>query len=611
MSILTFGSAAADMRDERNAGIPALQSIDAQLAAFTLVNTQLIFESQDYFRIRGVDAQGGYVDARLWPSGVSYTPLALSKISLSIGDTGLDTEASGDFLFTAGGNLSGTMNALKYGNSQSGEVYVVASGFSAAVNESAYHFQADQSLTLILAGDDTISGSPFNDYLRGFDGSDSLQGGAGADSLDGGAGVDTMRGEDGSDVYYVHDQGDVVIETNPTLISGGNDTVRSYLRAYTLGANVENGRLMKTGAASLVGNELDNVLYAGAGDNRLSGGAGSDTVSYAYGVTGSAGVTLSLARAGAQATGGSGRDTLSSIENLIGSAGADRLTGNSGANKLSGEAGKDVLDGGRGSDTMTGGNGSDTYHVRDRGDVVRESSASASSGGTDQVFSYLTAYTLGVNVENGRIMSTGAATLTGNALGNLLYAGGGNNVLDGKGGADTVSYAYGLSEPGGPAGVTVSLALTTAQATGGSGRDTLRSIERLIGSAHADTLGGNGGNNVLTGGGGADILSGNGGNDRFDFDALAETGLSSATWDVITDFNAGDRIDLATLDANTATAANDAFTSLIGSAVTFTAAGQLKLAGDVLYGNTDGDSAAEFAIQLTGVSSLTLAAFVL
>ncbi|MOA25313.1 Serralysin G precursor [compost metagenome] len=110
------------------------------------------------------------------------------------------------------------------------------------------------------------------------------------------------------------------------------------------------------------------------------------------------------------------------------------------------------------------------------------------------------------------------------------------------------------------------------------------------------------------GGLGRDILTGGAGNDIFDFNALGETGLTSATWDVITDFTRGaDKIDLSTLDANTATAANDAFTAFIGSAVAFSQAGQLKFANGVVYGNTDTDSAAEFAIQLTGISTLSMA----
>ena len=54
---------------------------------------------------------------------------------------------------------------------------------------------------------------------------------------------------------------------------------------------------------------------------------GTDTVTYLYGVNGTAGVTVSLAAATGQSTGGSGTDTLSGIENLTGSNNADTLTG--------------------------------------------------------------------------------------------------------------------------------------------------------------------------------------------------------------------------------------------------------------------------------------------
>jgi len=61
--------------------------------------------------------------------------------------------------------------------------------------------------------------------------------------------------------------------------------------------------------------------------------------------------------------------------------------------------------------------------------------------------------------------------------------------------------------------VQVSLALTTAQATGGSGSDTLLNVENLTGSPFADTLTGNSANNTLSGGAGNDILDGGLGND--------------------------------------------------------------------------------------------------
>ncbi|WP_434735567.1 calcium-binding protein [Candidatus Accumulibacter propinquus] len=139
---------------------------------------------------------------------------------------------------------------------------------------------------------------------------------------------------------------------------------------------------------------------------------GKHTVSYAYGLAGTTGDTVSLAVSTAQATGGSGSDTLTSIENLFGSAYADRLTGNTGANSLGCGAGNDTLDGGAGSDTLVGGDGSDGYFVRDGGDVVSETNAVLASGGTDTVYSTLAAYTLTANVENGRISTTAAANLT-------------------------------------------------------------------------------------------------------------------------------------------------------------------------------------------------------
>jgi Ca2+-binding RTX toxin-like protein len=293
---------------------------------------------------------------------------------------------------------------------------------------------------------------------------------------------------------------------------------------------------------------LNNVLYAGAGNNVIDGGAGSDTVSYYYGVSGTTGVTVSLATTAAQATGGSGTDTLTAIEHLRGSNNADKLTGNSGANRLEGYAGNDTLDGGTGNDTMLGGDGNDYYYVRDSGDVVSETNATASTGGTDTVLSYLSSYTLGANVENGRIVTSAAANLSGNSLNNYLYAGAGDNVIDGGAGSDTVTYYYGVS---GTTGVIVSLATTAAQATGGSGTDTLTSIEHLRGSNNADQLTGNSGanrlegyagNDTLNGGLGNDTLIGGSGSDSIRFDTLLNA-LSNR--DTISDFDvAADSIEL-------------------------------------------------------------------
>ncbi|HSW25447.1 MAG TPA: hypothetical protein VLJ62_21995, partial [Burkholderiaceae bacterium] len=97
--------------------------------------------------------------------------------------------------------------------------------------------------------------------------------------------------------------------------------------------------------------------------------------------------------------------------------------------------------------------------------------------------------------------------MTGNALVNTLFAGAGDNTLNGAAGVDTVSYAYAS------AGVRIDLGLGTAQSTGGSSSDTLALIECAIGSAYADRLTGNSGASTLVGGSGNDVLSGLAGND--------------------------------------------------------------------------------------------------
>jgi Ca2+-binding RTX toxin-like protein len=392
-----------------------------------------------------------------------------------------------------------------------------------------------------------LTGNSANNSLNGGSGNDTLVGNGGNDTLNGGAGSDSMAGGADNDSYFVDATGDIVTEA----AGAGTDTVFSYLGSYILPGNVENGRIMSTGAANLAGNTLNNTLYAGVGNNILQGGSGIDTVSYA-GVSGTAGVTVNLGVTTAQVTGGSGIDTLGGIENVAGSANADRLVGNSGSNVLNGGLGNDTLNGGAGNDSMIGGAGNDSYYVDGTGDIVAE----AVGAGTDTVFSYLGSYILPGNVENGRIMSTSVANLTGNTLNNTLYAGVGNNILQGGAGIDTVSYAYGVS---GTMGITVNLGVTTAQATGGSGSDTLGGIESVTGSVNADRITGDSGNNVLNGGAGNDTLLGSGGNDNLcgstGNDSMTggagsdsftfNSALGSSNIDIITDFAHGtDRIVL-------------------------------------------------------------------
>ena len=108
----------------------------------------------------------------------------------------------------------------------------------------------------------------------------------------------------------------------------------------------------------------------------------------------------------------------------------------------------------------------------------------------------------GTNNADNLIGTTGSDTLNGNNGNDTLNGGLGNDVLNGGNGIDTATYA-GLAS-----GVSVSLAISTAQNTGGGGIDTLLSIENLTGTSQADVLTGNASNNTLTGGDGNDVLNG-------------------------------------------------------------------------------------------------------
>jgi Ca2+-binding RTX toxin-like protein len=378
----------------------------------------------------------------------------------------------------------------------------------------------------VLGADGRQVDTVFNVYIAygavienatGGTGNDHITGNAAANVINGGPGADTLVGGDGSDTYHVDHMGDVVTESNRSAGVGGTDLVMSTLSAFTLGANVENGRIATSRTADMTGNALANKIIAGSGNNVIDGRGGTDTVDYALAASA---VTVDLGTRVAQATGGSGTDTLISVENIGGSRFDDRLSGDAGAN---------VISGGLGADTMAGGDGPDTYYVDHAGDTVIELDA----GGSDLVASYLAAYTLPANVESGRLLSGGAAKLTGNALDNVLAAGAGSNVIDGGAGRDTADYSLAAKA------VAVDLRIAVAQATGGSGADTLVAIENLTGSKYNDRLTGNDGPNVIIGGAGRDTLTGGLGADRFVIHSLVGS-------DLITDFVRGtDRLAIA------------------------------------------------------------------
>ncbi len=222
--------------------------------------------------------------------------------------------------------------------------------------------------------------------------------------------------------------GDWVLETATESIEA------AVLAPVGYGATL--GWIPGTSAAeTLLGSGGADTINGFGGNDSLDGQSGNDSID-----------------------GGEGDDT------LVGGLGNDSLSGGNSGDHLIGGAGADTLDGGQGPNTLPGGDGSDTYEVNDVRDVVSETNATASSGGTDLVNASVS-YTLGANVEN--LTPTGSAAIngTGNALANVITGNTGANTLGGGDGADTLTGGLGAD-----------------RLTGGTGADTFRFVTTGDGS---------------------------------------------------------------------------------------------------------------------------------
>ncbi len=356
------------------------------------------------------------------------------------------------------------------------------------------------------SGVDTITGNDAANNLSGNAGNDIINGGLGNDTITGGIGNDTLDGGGGNDTF-VFGSGHGNDTINGFVAGGSEDTIQvTGYASYTLVQEGANLRIVFDASNSILLNNVNAASFTAAdiniplaGDGVINGTEGADTL-----------------------------DGTPDADEINGLGGNDTINGLGGDDIIDGGSGDDVINGGTGADTMTGGTGNDWFYVDNAGDIVIE----AGGGGVaDRVFasvSYI--LTAGAAIETLSTTfqaGTGAINLTGNELGQTIVGNDGTNTLNGAGGDDSL-YGHGGDDiliggsgadlldgglgfdtadySGAASAVTVNLLLQSA--TGGAGADTVRDVERVIGSGFNDTLRGNGVANTLEGGAGDDILDG-------------------------------------------------------------------------------------------------------
>ena len=229
----------------------------------------------------------------------------------------------------------------------------------------------------------------------------------------------------------------------------------------------------------------NDSLFGGEGSDILVSGTGSDHMNGGSGIDAASWQDSSVAISADLSTGRASdsfvEDTMTRIENLIGSRFDDTLRGDSGANELFGGAGNDVLLGGGGSDRLIGGSGNDTFD-----------------------------------------------------------GGAGTNKIQGDAGIDTVTF-------GGATFVDVDLVRGSALSS--LGQSSLSGIENVYTTSGNDVVLGNAGANKIMGLAGNDRMDGGTGADTFVFQAIDLQRFGTpgydAGGDAISDFGAGDRIDLS------------------------------------------------------------------
>lgn len=236
------------------------------------------------------------------------------------------------------------------------------------------------------------NGNDLNNLIQGDSGvANVLSGNGGRDTLIGGSMADVFRVDGEDDIIFDHytyefDRNSNVrtFYTSEVLFAGG-DVVESSSARYELGANLEHMWIVSDGAATGIGNTLNNVIVGNHDVNLIDGASGNDKLFDAQPLQTNWGTGPAEPWQYAYVN-----------DTLLGGEGDDSLTAFNGDDLLDGGSGKDVLTahggvaatliGGTGNDTLSGSGLGTMYlwNLGDGSDVI-EIGGNASVDGLDRL----------------------------------------------------------------------------------------------------------------------------------------------------------------------------------------------------------------------------------
>ena len=481
-------------------------------------------------------------------------------ITLPSGAT-LTLQANGDYSYNPNGAFNSLTGATGAANSSATD------SFTYTLTNGNIPTTVTITVTGIASPGDRALGTPGNDTITGTPAADLFD-------LDQG-GTDTVSGGAGNDGFYFG-----ATLTSADVVSGGAD-----LDTLILQGNYSGGVTIGSGVTGI------EALSFLAGTNSSFGDPGTNLYDYV--------ITTSDANFAA------GLQVKVNAAPLL--AGEDFTFDGSAETDA-----KFLIYGGRGVDTLTGGAGHDTFFFAD--DRLTPGDTVNGGPGYDGLF-LRGNYTIDFSAPGYTGLVTGVENVTVTSISDERYARGGGTEFD-----YNLTFADAQIAAGHTLTVNGSILLANETLVVDAAQNADGNI-RIFGGASNDTLKGGGGDDFLSGGLGADILSGGsggannaGGNDVFQYKSVAESG--GANVDQIFFFANGDRIDLTRIDANSGTAANDAFAFIGSSAFTGTA-GELRATSvlDVwtVEGDTNGDGVADFkvVVNVSDAHPITAADFFL